>query len=972
MSVIKEADKSRKTNRIQMWLIFLIGAALALALIFPLRGIMNAVSRLDYISQRLDDYPHMKTVYLQETREWSNWWQKEVSGYRAGQAAYIFAADEKHQSEEEKLSYIAGILNAEKAQIIPEAEYQSIAGAASEETPGRSFAKLSDGRVIMLEFADSSESERLKKEEEDTLFLSQVEAGLPGYICVYRDGSLSVYPEDENAGELKAMIGSMIESGKPDPAALAREAQAEGKTVLKIMLNPKSGSLPARQYLLYCAAYADNDDFVINVAETGELFRFGRKRSWSLWYLFCAIMLLMGRTLWRTRLHKAGTAPEEEFPAALRSGISALFMATLLILASVLVVQMLSGVNLAQQGATDQAEYLKMVLARESKRATMIEKKFDDLYQSRAEAAARVLTDNPQLVDADSLHGLDRSLDGAGLRVFNSEGGLVASDEMLHSAENTSMINYSAWSQQLMKGEAANQMQESAEETPRRYYRAVMVSDDGKTVGWVELMAEQKQLDELLRDTGLQEVIGDLHILDTLHAVAVENAPEGRLSASTSKDWVGDLAEDHGIHPEQLYDGYEGIVNFDGSKCYSVVFDYNDHHVIVGSENETALVFIGGVIFLTWLLAVVLMLAVYRPLVRLILGYQKQVFAEDPEGEIYAAKSRYPVLQDYLRDFMIAVFFLSMVLFFTTEGDPAGLTYNIVRGTWVRGVNAATITTSIMLASVVFAIQKLIDTIVLRLGKYMSPKGVTICRLIDSGFTYIGTIIIIIYALSMFGVNTATLIGGVGATALIFTLGANSLIADVLAGIFIIFEGDFTVGDVVVIDDFRGIVTDIGMRTTKLMDDNTRDIKIISNSSIRELTNQSRENSAVIIDIPISRSIDVEKSEEILREAIQKLPEQYPKIIGTPQYWGVSKLPEKSPYTGKLGGYKARIAFDCDENDREMLTYKIYRALVSLVAELNNSQSTAPAATAAASVPADAPAPAPASNTAADAGEAKK
>jgi hypothetical protein len=181
MSVIKEADKSRKTNRIQMWLIFLIGAALALALIFPLRGIMNAVSRLDYISQRLDDYPHMKTVYLQETREWSNWWQKEVSGYRAGQAAYIFAADEKHQSEEEKLSYIAGILNAEKAQIIPEAEYQSIAGAASEETPGRSFAKLSDGRVIMLEFADSSESERLKKEEEDTLFLSQVEAGLPGY-----------------------------------------------------------------------------------------------------------------------------------------------------------------------------------------------------------------------------------------------------------------------------------------------------------------------------------------------------------------------------------------------------------------------------------------------------------------------------------------------------------------------------------------------------------------------------------------------------------------------------------------------------------------------------------------------------------------------------------------------------------------------------------------------------------------------
>lgn len=101
----------------------------------------------------------------------------------------------------------------------------------------------------------------------------------------------------------------------------------------------------------------------------------------------------------------------------------------------------------------------------------------------------------------------------------------------------------------------------------------------------------------------------------------------------------------------------------------------------------------------------------------------------------------------------------------------------------------------------------------------------------------------------MFVVNTATLVGGVGATALIFTLGANSLIADVLAGIFIIFEGDFTVGDVVVIDGFRGIVTDIGMRTTKLMDDNTRDIRIINNSTIKTLTNQSRENSSVIIDM---------------------------------------------------------------------------------------------------------------------------
>ena len=219
----------------------------------------------------------------------------------------------------------------------------------------------------------------------------------------------------------------------------------------------------------------------------------------------------------------------------------------------------------------------------------------------------------------------------------------------------------------------------------------------------------------------------------------------------------------------------------------------------------------------------------------------------------------------------------------------------------------------------------------------MSPRGKTICKLLDSSFAYIGTIAMIIYALSMFGVNTTTLIGGVGITAVIFTLGANSLIADVLAGIFIIFEGDFTVGDVVVIDDFRGIVTDIGVRTTKLMDDNTRDIKIINNSKIVELTNQSREKSTVMIDISVGSSVGLERGEQILQEALTLLPSKFPKIIGTPEIWGVSQLPSKNPYSGKMGGCSVRIAFDCLEKDKEMLTYQIYRELVPLVAELSGN-----------------------------------
>ena len=386
---------------------------------------------------------------------------------------------------------------------------------------------------------------------------------------------------------------------------------------------------------------------------------------------------------------------------------------------------------------------------------------------------------------------------------------------------------------------------------------------------------------------------------------------------------------------ELLYDGYEGIVNFDGNKCYSVVFVYDNKFVIVGSENETALVFIGGVFILTLLLSLVTYFAVYRPLSRLISAYQKQIFEEAPEGKTHAAGKELPVLKEFFRDFMIAVFLLSVVLYFVTQGNPTGLTYNIVRGTWSRGVNAATVTTCIMLISMLFAIGRAIDLLLERMSRYLSPRDMTILQLLASAIGYLGPIALIIYALSMFGVNTTTLIGGVGATALIFTLGANSLIADVLAGIFIIMEGDCTVGDVVVIDDFRGIVTYLTMRTIKLMDENTRDVRIINNSKIEKITNQSRENSVVFVDVPISYSVGLERGEIILKDALAKLPALYPQIIGTPQYWGISTLPEKNVVSGKLGPMKARIAFECLESDKIMLTYQVYRFLVELVDDLN-------------------------------------
>ena len=87
------------------------------------------------------------------------------------------------------------------------------------------------------------------------------------------------------------------------------------------------------------------------------------------------------------------------------------------------------------------------------------------------------------------------------------------------------------------------------------------------------------------------------------------------------------------------------------------------------------------------------------------------------------------------------------------------------------------------------------------------------------------------FCLALLGIDTATLLASAGILTLIVGLGAQTLVSDILAGLFIIFEGEFQVGDIVTIGDWTGTVVEIGVRTTKIQDGN-QNIKVISNSNV--------------------------------------------------------------------------------------------------------------------------------------------
>ena len=174
-----------------------------------------------------------------------------------------------------------------------------------------------------------------------------------------------------------------------------------------------------------------------------------------------------------------------------------------------------------------------------------------------------------------------------------------------------------------------------------------------------------------------------------------------------------------------------------------------------------------------------------------------------------------------------------------------------------------------------------------------SKGGITAAKLFSSFAKYIIWLIAIIMMLGVLGVNTMALVASAGIMALIIGLGAQSLIADVIAGLFIVFEGEYKVGDIIVIDGWRGTVLEIGVRTTRIVDAGGN-VKIINNHSISAVINQTKQLSVAKAYIGIEYGESLQRVELVIKDNLENIKKNIPQIVEGPFYKGVDALGESS------------------------------------------------------------------------------
>ena len=171
-----------------------------------------------------------------------------------------------------------------------------------------------------------------------------------------------------------------------------------------------------------------------------------------------------------------------------------------------------------------------------------------------------------------------------------------------------------------------------------------------------------------------------------------------------------------------------------------------------------------------------------------------------------------------------------------------------------------------------------------------SLRSQTIANMLAGAFHYLIVIIGIVWGLAILGVNTTAVLAGVGIIGLILGFGAQSLIEDIITGAFIIFEGQYVNGDIIILDDFRGTVRNIGVRTTTI-EDAGGNLKVVNNSDIRNFQNRSRINSLVIIICAVAYDTDLRRLEKVMEKELPGSRKNHPVLYLTDiRYMGVEEL----------------------------------------------------------------------------------
>ena len=208
-----------------------------------------------------------------------------------------------------------------------------------------------------------------------------------------------------------------------------------------------------------------------------------------------------------------------------------------------------------------------------------------------------------------------------------------------------------------------------------------------------------------------------------------------------------------------------------------------------------------------------------------------------------------------------------------------------------------------------------------------SQQARTLVPLLQSCCQYLAHFGGIVWMIKIWGLPTEPVIAAAGVIGLALGLGAQSLVTDVVSGLFILFENQFLVGDYVEIGAARGTVVAVAIRHTQIRDDAGK-MYLIPNGQIKEVVNYSKGTLHAVVDVKLPKGTDLDTVWEALRRAGHKLKQTCPAVLAEPVIHGVVAITAEDTTIRAVTAVKPGLHGSVENEFRRLLHLELHASPV--------------------------------------------
>ena len=654
-----------------------------------------------------------------------------------------------------------------------------------------------------------------------------------------------------------AKTGDML-AGYPMDKLTAEQSAQLHEEVTKLFENSDSfrsrgGKCPSKVVTLLgekCLAalqnYSELDTDILMAVPLNEVIRSGVYSAITISaFIGLGIVLLQIytiRNLSRVKALGEGKQFRKLVRRAALPGLLVLLVVTVLFAAMLL---MLESRTNSSYLAMSNLEDIQREINWQDKQKGFIRSTFAELYRTRAQALADFLEDHPEAMTREGLQEMNSIAGTDYLMCFDRSG-----RERVSSNSYTGFsvgANLSEEYQAVLLGYPYAVVGPAADPYTGRVQlgTAILMTDrQGNPDGFLLAVYSAEELNAELERMSYESTVNSFAVQPG-HIVAAISDENGCFIAHSDPGMIGQRAENY-VDDYEPGRSFEGFTDYNGKSVYLSARSA-DGKTLLYMVPEGWDAHAKHVTLLMAAIIVLILALVYYP-VAIELSAKAVLEAKDKVQVPVRPGSAIKVFSDGYVIFLtiLAIF----ALLASVRGWWSSFAY-VFSGQWSKGVHLFSIWAALFITAVTLCLVFVIRLILHYAESRLSLRAKTITRLADSLVSYVAGIFLTFCVLDMFGVNTTALLASAGIVTIAVGMGAQSMASDLLAGFFMMLEGSIHVGDHVSAGGVTGYVTDMGIRTTEITDENGN-VVILSNSRVGNILNMSRKEAEATDEISLT------------------------------------------------------------------------------------------------------------------------